>query len=184
MIGFHFVQPILPSPPPPPPPLASARPMRINQAPIKSAQTATAPGMSAPVPALADFRRIVVKVGSSLLVDAEAAGWHGGLARRARRRHRVAARGQARHAGGVVGRDRARPLGAQAAGRSAQARRFAGRRRGRPDRAGAHLVRGAGPARHHRRAGAGDLAATPRSGGAISTPARPSTSCWNGARCR
>ena len=32
---------------------------------------ATAPGMSARLPALGDFRRIVVKVGSSLLVDRE-----------------------------------------------------------------------------------------------------------------
>ena len=67
---------------------------------------------------MADFRRIVVKVGSSLLVDADAGAREGGLARLAGGRHRRAARGDARHPGGVVGRDRARPRGAQAAARA------------------------------------------------------------------
>ena len=106
--------------------------------------------MSAKAPALADFRRIVVKVGSSLLVDAERRPAEGGVARFARRRHRAAAQGQARHHRGLVRRDRARPLGAQAAEGPAQARRQPGRRRRRPDRAGPHLGRGAGQARHHR----------------------------------
>ena len=41
-------------------------------------------------PALADFRRIVVKVGSSLLVDSDGRPGEGGLARLARRGHRAA----------------------------------------------------------------------------------------------
>ena len=53
------------------PTLGKPRPMRDKPAPMISAQTPTAPGMSARIPALGDFRRIVVKVGSSLLVDRE-----------------------------------------------------------------------------------------------------------------
>ena len=75
-----------------------------------------------------------------------------GLAARAVRGHRLAARGQARHPGGVVRRDRARPLGAEAAAGRAGAGRLAGRRRGRADRARPHLGGDAGRARHHRRA--------------------------------
>ena len=60
------------------------------------------------MPHLTDFRRIVVKVGSSLLVDARRGRAQRGVARRARRRHRASARRRARRAGRVVGRDRAR----------------------------------------------------------------------------
>ena len=117
-----------------------------------------APGMSRSSPALSDFRRIVVKVGSSLLVDRDGRAAARRVAGLAGRGHREAARREARPPGGVLRRDRARPRGAQAAERSAQARRFAGRRRRRPDRAGAHLVGGARPPRHHGRPGAGDAA--------------------------
>ena len=136
-------------------------------------------------PALTDFRRIVVKVGSSLLVDSDAGEVTRGVARRARRRHRRAARRRPRRAGRLVRRDRARraavlklphgPLkleesqAAAAVGQIALARTWA-------------EVLGA--PRHHRRPDPGDAAATPRSAAAISTPARPSASCWNGARCR
>ena len=127
-------------------------------------------------PRLADFRRIVVKVGSSLLVDSAAgrraaSDWLASLADDIAR----AARRQARRAGGVVGRDRARPRGAQAAARAAQARGLAGRRRGRPDRAGAHLGGGARRATASRPARCWSRSATPKSAAAISTRARPSS---------
>ncbi len=54
-------------------------------------------------PSLKDFRRIVVKVGSSLLVDAAAGALKRDVAGLARRRHRRAAQGEARHPGGVSG---------------------------------------------------------------------------------
>ncbi len=65
--------------------------------------------MSRQAPALTDFRRIVVKVGSSLLVDAEAGRireeWLASLAADIARLHGEGSR----HPGGVVGRHRARP---------------------------------------------------------------------------
>jgi hypothetical protein len=55
-----------------------------------------------------DFRRIVVKVGSSLLIDSDA-GEVRGVAGGARRRHRKTARRRPRRADRLVGLDRARP---------------------------------------------------------------------------
>ena len=114
--------------------------------------------MSPRTPALTDFRRIVVKVGSSLLVDAEAGrvkeDWLASLAADIAELHRR----QARSPGRVLGRDRARPLGAAAAAGPAAARGQPGRGRGRPDRARAHLGAGAVAPRHHGRAGAGHAA--------------------------
>ena len=137
--------------------------------------------MSSTTPALTDFRRIVVKVGSSLLVDSAAGrvkeDWLASLAEDIARLHKE----QARHAGGVVGRDRARPRRAQAAEGAAQARGLAGRRRGRPDRAGAHLVGGARRATASRPGRCWSPCRTPRSAAAISMRARPSSGCWNGA---
>ena len=109
-------------------------------------------------PALKNFRRIVVKVGSSLLVDSAKgevrAAWLDG----ARRRHRQAARRGPRRAGRLVGLDRARPQQAEIAARSAEAGRKPGRGRRGPDRIGADLVGSAGRARHRRRTDPGDVA--------------------------
>ena len=109
-------------------------------------------------PALKNFRRIVVKVGSSLLIDSDAgevrAAWLSALAAD----HRQAARRGPRRAGGLVGLDRARPQPAEIAARPAEARGEPGRRCGRADRAGADLVGSAGPSRHRRRADPGDAA--------------------------
>ena len=100
-------------------PLASLGPCGINPRADGSARTPnTGPGMSIRVPALGDFRRIVVKVGSSLLVDREGGRLNDAWLVVAGRRHRLAARRRPRRAGGVVGRDRARPLRAQAAARA------------------------------------------------------------------
>ena len=68
----------------------------------------------------------------------------GGVARRAGRRHRQAARRGPRRADRLVGLDRARPQPPETAARPAEARGKPGRRRGRADRAGADLVGGAG----------------------------------------
>ncbi len=84
-------------------------------------------------------KRIVVKIGSSLLVDAATGtlrgAWLEALA------DDIAASAQSRQGGdrGLLGRDRARPQRAQAAERRAQARRQPGCRRGRPDRSRACL---------------------------------------------
>jgi glutamate 5-kinase len=70
--------------------------------------------MSRKAPSLTDFRRIVVKVGSSLLVDSDGGrlhdDWLSALAEDI-----AACTGQARRAGGLVRGDRARRAGAQAA---------------------------------------------------------------------
>ncbi len=140
--------------------------------------------MSRKAPALTDFRRIVVKVGSSLLVDSGGGrlkdDWLASLAEDIAALH-----GDKRDvlvvSSGAIALGRAvlkLPKGplkledsqaAAAVGQIALARTWA---------------RGARPPRHHRRPGAGDACRTPRSAGAISTPAPPSTSCSNGARCR
>ena len=97
-------------------------------------------------PALKNFRRIVVKVGSSLLIDAEAGqvkqAWLASLADDLAELH-----GEGRDVLVVSS-------GAIALGRAvlklpqgrAEARGEPGRGRGRADRAGAHLVGGAGRA--------------------------------------
>ena len=82
----------------------------------------------------------------------------GVVARGAGRRHRQTARRRPRRADRLVGLDRARPQPPEAAARRAEAGREPGRRRGRPDRAGADLVGGARPSRHRRRADPGDAA--------------------------
>ena len=116
------------------------------------------PTMSSKSPSLTAFRRIVVKVGSSLLVDAEAGrvkeDWLASLA------EDIASLHQDKRDVLVVS------SGAIALGRAvlklpegpAQARGQPGRGRGRTDRAGAHLGGGAVAPRHHRRPGAGDAA--------------------------
>ena len=94
-------------------------------------------------PALTDFRRIVVKVGSSLLVDSDAgevrAAWLAALAADIAKLH-----GEGRDvlvvSSGSIALGRSR---AEAAARPAEARGKPGRRRRRPDRAGADLVGGA-----------------------------------------
>ena len=108
--------------------------------------------MTKKLPAIADFRRIVVKIGSSLLVDARSRPRQGSVARIARRRRREAARGRARSTDRVVRRDRARPIDPEIAKGSAQARRQPGRSGRRTDRTGAHVVGSAAPPRHRRRA--------------------------------
>ena len=111
-----------------------------------------------PAPNLKNFRRIVVKVGSSLLDRFRRRRGAGGVAGGARRRSRQAARRGPRRADRVVGLDRARPQPPETAARRAEAGGEPGRGRGRPDRAGADLVGGAGPSRHRRRADPGDAA--------------------------
>ena len=124
------------------------------------------------------FSRVVVKVGSSLLVDARARRVEAGMARRAGRRYRGAAQARRRRAGRLLRRDRARPHVAGLPQGRAEARGQPGRGGDRPDRARARLVAGAAQPRHRRRPGAADAAATPRSGAAISTRAKR----WGGSR--
>ena len=125
--------------------LGKPRPMRDKPARRRfGAHSNTGPGMSLPVPALADFRRIVVKVGSSLLVDSD--GRPGEATTGSPRWPTTSPRctGEGRDVLVVSS-------GAIALGRAvlklprgrAQARGLAGRRRGRPDRARAHLGGGA-----------------------------------------
>ena len=76
----------------------------------------------------------------------------------ARRGHRKTSWRQARRAGGLLRRHRARPRPAEAAARRAEAGGKPGRRRRGPDRARAHLVGGARPARHRDRADSADAA--------------------------
>ena len=103
--------------------------------------------------ALRGARRIVVKVGSSLVtnegrgVDAEAIGnWCRQMA--------ALARAGPRARDGLERRDRRRHEAARLAGAAARRARAAGRRRGRPDGPGADLRIAAARARHRQRAGA------------------------------
>ena len=109
-------------------------------------------------PALKNFRRIVVKVGSSLLIDSAKgevrASWLAALVGR----YRQAAWRGPRSPDRLVRLDRARPQPPETAARHAQARGEPGRRGGGADRAGADLVGGAGAARHRLRADPGDAA--------------------------
>src|ERR1700704_2014744 len=101
-------------------------------------------------PALKNFRRIVVKVGSSLLIDSDAgevrASWLPALAAL------VATTARGSHALLVVVSG---PRPPETAARHAEAGREPGRRRRGPDRAGANLVGSAGASRHRRRADPG-----------------------------
>ena len=134
-------------------------------------------------PLLGDFRRIVVKVGSSLLVDAAAGRvkeeWLASLAQDIAALHAGKRDVLVVSSGAIaLGRSVLRlPPGllkledsqaAAAVGQIALARIWAEVSRATASR----------PARCWSRC------RTPRSGGAISTPARPSSGCWNGARCR
>ena len=135
-------------------------------------------------PSLTSFRRIVVKVGSSLLVDAAAGqlkrDWLASLAADIAGLHKEK-RDVIVVSSGAIALGRAvlkLPAGAlkleeaqaaAAVGQIALARAWS-----------EALER----ARPHRRPGAGHARATPRSAAAISTRARPSTSCSNGAACR
>ncbi len=109
-------------------------------------------------PNLKNFRRIVVKVGSSLLIDSDAgevrASWLAALAADIAKLH-----GEGREL--LIVSSGSIALGPQppeTAARPAEARGKPGRGRGRPDRAGADLVGGARPSRHRRRADPGDPA--------------------------
>ena len=134
-------------------------------------------------PRLADFRRIVVKVGSSLLVDGAAgrlrAEWLASLAEdivglhKDRRDILVVSSGAIALGRSVLklpqGPLRLEDLQAAAAvGQIALARIWAETLERHGITAGQILV----------------TSATPRSAAAISMRARPSTSCWNGTACR
>ena len=109
-------------------------------------------------PALKNFRRIVVKVGSSLLIDSGRGRSARVVAVGARRRPRETAWRGPRRADRLVGFDRARTQPAEIAARPVEAGREPGRRRRGPDRAGADLVGSARRARHRRRPDPGDVA--------------------------
>ena len=135
-------------------------------------------------PHLDKFTRVVVKVGSSLLVDRRAArskqDWLDALVADIAGLHK-------RGADVLVVSSGAIALGRTIAGLPkgrAEARGQPGRRRDRPDRAGARVVAGLHAPRHRRRAGAADAAATPRSGAAISMRARRSGGSRRCARFR
>ena len=138
--------------------------------------------MSAKAPALADFRRIVVKVGSSLLVDAGAGRLEGGVARR---RSPPTSRGCTRTS---ATSSWCRPARSRSAARCSSCRRA--RSSSRTARPPPRSARSRSPAPGPRcwagtaspRARCWSRSTTPRSGGAISTRARPSPSCWSGAR--
>ena len=132
-----------------------------------------------------DFRRIVVKVGSSLLVDrARGRLKHAWLAALAEDIARLA-RARRRRARGLVRRDRARAHRARPVRRRAlkleesQAAAAVGQ-----IALARHLGGGAGPSRHHRRA---DPAHPRRHRGAPPLPQRPRHDrrrCWSCAPCR
>ena len=84
--------------------------------------------MSRNTPKLTDFRRIVIKVGSSLLVDSAAGRVHEDWLASLAEDHCTTPQGEARHPCGVVGRDRARPRRAQAVAWVAEARGLRKRR--------------------------------------------------------
>ena len=141
------------------------------------------PEASAKAPALADFRRIVVKVGSSLLVDAEAGrlkeAWLASLAAdiatlHDEKRDIIVVSSGAIALGRAVLKLPAGPLkledsqAAAAVGQIALARTWA-----------EVLGRHASP-----RARCWSRSTIPRSAAATSTPAPPSPSCWSGAACR
>ena len=137
--------------------------------------------MSAKAPALADFRRIVVKVGSSLLVDAAAGrlkeAW---LASLAADIAAAAPRTSATSSWSPPARSRS-------AARCSSCRKA--RSSSRTARPPPRSARSRSPAPGPRcwastaspRARCWSRSTTPRSGGAISTRARPSPSSWSGA---
>ena len=98
--------------------------------------------MSRMTPDLTDFRRIVVKVGSSLLVNSAAGRVKEDGSPRWPRTSRACTRRSA--TSWWCRRAPSRSVAPSSSCRgAAEARRFTGGRRGRPDRAGAHLVGGA-----------------------------------------
>ena len=150
---------------------------------LHSARASTAAGTMPKTPSLKSFRRIVVKVGSALLVDSAAGklkrDWLDALAADIAALHKEK-RDLLVVSSGAIALGRAvlkLPAGAlkledsqaaAAVGQIALARAWASR----------SARMGSPPARCWSRS------AIPKSAAAISTRAPPSPSCWNGARCR